>query len=182
MLHTGIIPASKTRGPIRWTYIKAARTSPADGSLTLTEDVGKVVSRVISSSYDVAEEPPPAGMKGRQFLMVKTDHQGDLDTVKGKESAKRVGDVYQCRLFTDDQTSCTCPAGNTEHARPGTGRCIQILALRSLTESGVFEDNSPAPADRVGTENGEWGTPHPSGGAWWAEAAGGRLEPEPLGC
>lgn len=182
MLHSGLIPASKTRGPIRWTFLESGdRTATADGSLTVTEDVGKTVCRLVSSRYDVAEDIPPPGVRGRVFLYVKTDHRGDLDTVKGKASAARIGEVYECRVFDDGQTSCTCTAGQTEHARPGTGKCVHQLTACSLVDGGVFDDNFHAPAARAGTEYGEWGDPRPPD-PWWAEAAGGRLVPEPLGC
>lgn len=183
MLHTGIIPASKTRGPIRWVFVSTLdRSAIAAGSLTTTEDVGKRLCRLVSSRYDVDETDVPAGMKGRQFLFVKTDHRGDLDTVKGKASAARVGEVYECRLFDSGHSTCTCTAGATEHARPGTGKCIHILSARSLVDAGVFDDNLPAtPATRVGTELDEWGGTEPPN-KWWAEATGGRLVAEPMGC
>lgn len=183
MLHTGTIPASKSRGPISWTFLETGDvTDISAGSLTTTEEVGKRNPRLVSSRYDVAEEVPPAGMRGRVFLFLKTDHKGDLDTMKGKASLARVGEVYECRLFADGHTTCTCTAGQTEHARPGTGPCIHILSARSLVADGVFPDNAPVvPATRVGTGIVDRdGTDPPT--AWWAEAAGGRLVADPLCC
>lgn len=176
MLHTGTIPASKTRGPISWTFLESGdRTAIAAGSLTTTEEVGKRSPRLVSSRYDLDEQVPPAGMKGREFLVVKTDHKGDGDTVKGQESVRRVGEVYNCRLFDDGTSTCTCPAGVSERCRPEGSKCVHLLCLKDLVAEGAIPDNLPDqhPA-RTDTSTGRWGADTPPAD-WWAEAAGGRL-------
>jgi hypothetical protein len=143
MLATAPLPETKTHKD--WAYYWAATpTSPHDGVVRIVETTGKRVVREIADVYEVSEQLGD-GVPGRRFILLKTEHTGDLDTVKGRESAKRVGEFYTLDLLADGRVYCTCPAG-VSRAANGHGPCCHAIAVGGVIADGHL----PHPLDRAG--------------------------------
>lgn len=134
------LPSTATRDQWRAVYTPTVanllgRETLVDGVLTVTEWTGSRKPREIVDTYEV-QHTPLVGAPGRAFLLVKTDHRGDLDTKKGQEAAKRIGQTYKVELLADGRHFCTCTGGLTEKARVGAP-CLHVLGLREVVQAEI---------------------------------------------
>lgn len=173
------LPQTKTRqkNNSQWAFLAVRGTDPGGNtfySVTTLEFAGRSVTRRIVSRYLCEPVVPEARLATVAFLVGKTHHTGDLDTAKGRESAKRVGEVYRCEVGPKFHR-CTCVGGGTELARPDSAPCVHVLFIRGMVEEGELGEDMPAvPTGRTDAVSGEWDG-HPPPADWLAEAAGGRL-------
>ena len=148
---TATLPATKSH-EARGVYFtrNLDATQLHDGTLQVVESVGQRKARLITETYLIQEEPA-IGFTGRQFLVVKDATKGWEGTLKGHDAANRVGNVYQCRVFSNGTGTCNCTAGDTK-----SGDCVHFLALRELIATGglesPFEYLPPAPVEDIGDE------------------------------
>lgn len=181
------LPMTKTREATNSVWAMMALSGHDAGgnpfhSVTVLEFRGKTRTRRVVDRYMFERTSPEARLADVAFLVAKTHHSGDEDTVRGLEALARMkqGEVYNCQVGKKFHR-CTCTAGNTEHSRPDTSPCVHVLVVRAMAEEGAFdEDTFAAPTARTDAVSGERGGTDPPAD-WWAEAAGGRLTIEPPG-
>jgi hypothetical protein len=134
MLATGTLAANRS-----YAFLPSCdRSQPWDGVLTIIQDTGTRVRRTVTDRYGI-EEQPSGSFPGRVFLICKEHHAGDLDTVNGRKSAERCGEVYQCRVSEFEQvvSHCSCPGFV---AGRGLRPCKHVLTLQACIEHGAFPD------------------------------------------
>lgn len=182
------LPMTRTREATnsQWAMMALSATDAGGNrnySVTVLEFRGKVRTRRVIDRYVFEPAEVEAKLADRAFLVSKTHHSGDEDTMRGLEAIARMeqGEVYKCQIGNSFHR-CTCVAGNTEPARPDTAPCVHVLCARTMAEEGAFdEDETAAPTGRTSAGSGEWGGRDSPANDWWAEAAGGRRVVEPAG-
>jgi hypothetical protein len=181
------LPTTATREGTNSTWAYMALRATDDGgnpyhSVTVLEFRGLRRTRRVVDRYTMERVSPEAGLATAAVMCGKTHHSGDEDTVRGRDSLRRVGEVYKCEVGPKF-AKCSCTAGSTELARQQfgpTANCVHLLVLKDLVAQGEFDEPIHAGHDdRTGAVDGGHGTEPPDD--WWAEAAGGRLATEPLG-
>ncbi len=120
-----------------WMPAFASDANGWDGTLTMSQETGVRIRRTITDRYSV-EEQRPGGFPGRVFLVCKERHAGDLDTVAGRKSAERLGEVYQCSIghSAAGPRYCTCTGFVT---RTAPIVCKHIRTLSAAIEQGAIE-------------------------------------------
>lgn len=141
----GPLPETDTR--TQWSWAFAESRDPhglSAGELCVIERTGVRVKRVITDTFDV-EPVPCLGRPGRAFLLCRLSRDGDLDTVKGKETLSRCGNIYQTDLFADGGWACTCDCGRMQPGRV----CLHVHSLRAVLEKVHLPEpgNDPHPFD-----------------------------------
>lgn len=181
------LPQTATRQSTNSTWaMMALRCYDPSGSVfysvTVLEFRGRTRTRRVVDRYRLEPTEPEQGPDNIAFLCAKLSHFGDEDTVRGRESASRVGLVYRCEISRGEYHKCDCDGGRTESGRPDTAPCVHVLCARTMAEEGAFdEDETAAPTGRTSAGSGEWGGRDSPADDWWAEAAGGRRVVEPAG-
>lgn len=145
------LPCTATREATNsiWGYMALPFTDDGGNALwsvTVLEFRGVRKTRRVIDRYTLEPTTPEVGPAGIAFHVHKKHHSGDEDTVRGRQTAKRVGEVYRCEIGPGYHR-CTCTGGATEGHRPG-GACMHVLSIRDLIEQGDLRPDAPHPLER----------------------------------
>lgn len=75
------------------------------------------MARIVTGVYEVEPDYLSPEIPRVAVVFRKCGHDGNLDTVKGRESRERAGQFFETCIGPAEEHACSCPAGATEAVR-----------------------------------------------------------------